>query len=229
MEDQKPFNPDVMPASPLTGEPQCPCVLLLDVSGSMQGVPISELNAGLVQFKDELVADALATKRVDIAIVTFGEQVSVATDFTHADTFMPPTLSANGYTPMGEAINKALDMIRDRKESYKQQGLAYYRPWVFLITDGAPTDNWKPAADRVNKEDSESRFSFFCVGVEGANMQILQDICKSRQPLKLKGLRFRDLFLWLSRSMISVSKSKPSQTVPLENPTGPTGWAEIKV
>jgi hypothetical protein len=43
-------------------EPRCPCLLLLDVSGSMRGQPIAELNAGLTTFKDELMADALAAK-----------------------------------------------------------------------------------------------------------------------------------------------------------------------
>lgn len=46
-------------------EPRCPCILLLDVSGSMNGRPINELNAGLVTFRDELLADPLALKRVE--------------------------------------------------------------------------------------------------------------------------------------------------------------------
>lgn len=53
-------------------EPRCPCILLLDVSGSMNGRPINELNAGLVTFRDELLADSLALKRVELGIVTFG-------------------------------------------------------------------------------------------------------------------------------------------------------------
>src|SRR5215467_3403464 len=53
-------------------EPRCPCLLLLDNSGSMAGRPISELNAGLTIFKEELVGDALATKRVEVGIVSFG-------------------------------------------------------------------------------------------------------------------------------------------------------------
>lgn len=53
-------------------EPRCPCLLLLDVSGSMGGQPIAELDAGLTTFKDELAADTLAMKRVEVGIVTFG-------------------------------------------------------------------------------------------------------------------------------------------------------------
>ena len=57
-------------------EQRCPCILLLDVSGSMGGAPINALNDGLRIFKDELNQDSLAKKRVDIAIVTLlDEQV----------------------------------------------------------------------------------------------------------------------------------------------------------
>lgn len=84
-------------------EPRCPCILLLDVSGSMSGRPINELNAGLVTFRDELLADPLALKRVELGIVTFGP-VHVEQPFTSAANFFPPILFAQGDTPMGAAI-----------------------------------------------------------------------------------------------------------------------------
>ncbi len=87
-------------------EPRCPCILLLDVSGSMSGRPINELNAGLVTFRDELLADPLALKRVELGIVTFGP-VHVEQPFTSAANFFPPILFARGDTPMGAAITKA--------------------------------------------------------------------------------------------------------------------------
>jgi uncharacterized protein YegL len=206
----------------MNAEPRCPCLLLLDVSGSMSGRPIRELNDGLAQFKDELAADTLAMKRVEVGIVTFGP-TRIEVPFTAAGSFYPPELHANGDTPMGEAIRIGLDMVGQRKADYKANGIAYYRPWIFLITDGAPTDAWDSAAAAVREGEEAKKFAFFAVGVQGANMEALAQI-SVRQPLQLDGLRFRELFSWLSASMRSVSQSTPGTEVKLE---APTGWASI--
>ena len=206
-------------------QPRCPVVLLLDTSGSMRGTPIRELNAGVQLFRDELLSDALASKRVEVAIVGFGP-VQVIQDFVTADYFNPPELRAEADTPMGSAIETALDLLQSRKDTYKANGIAYYRPWVFLITDGGPTDYWQTAAHRVKDGEAKKSFAFFCIGVEDARIDILSQI-STRKPLQLKELRFRDLFLWLSSSLKSVSRSTPGDEVPLQNPTTPDGWASV--
>ena len=104
----------------------------------MAGQPIHELNSGLQLFASQLLSDGLAAKRVEVAVVSFGP-VRLQSDFTTAATFNPPTLRSEGNTPMGEAINLGLDLVEQRKQTYKSQGISYYRPWIFLITDGEPT------------------------------------------------------------------------------------------
>lgn len=210
-------------------EPRCPCLLLLDTSGSMQGKPLNQLNQALKAFKEELAKDALASKRVEIAAISFGP-VKVESDFQPIDQFCPKELNAGNLTPMGDAICQGIELLEARKNTYRQNGIAYFRPWIFLITDGQPTDEWTSAKERIHEGEKHKKFSFFPVGVEGADMEILRAL-SVRKPLKLKGLRFVELFQWLSSSLSQISHSQPGQIgkVSLQVPYGDDGWAEIEV
>jgi uncharacterized protein YegL len=207
-------------------EPRCPCVLLLDTSGSMQGDRIEALNQGLLSFKDELVKNTLAARRVEVAIVTFDSYVNVVQDFVTVDQFTPPILTAQGLTTMGAGINKALEIIQERKSQYRANGIAYYRPWVFMITDGEPQGEIdeviEEATQRLRGDEFNKKVAFFTVGVENANMHRLHEIAV-RTPLKLKGLNFVEMFVWLSASMSAVSHSQLEEQVALP----PIGWGSI--
>jgi uncharacterized protein YegL len=207
-------------------ENRCPVILLVDTSSSMAGAPIQALNEGLRAFKEAVIKDEQAALRVDVSIISFGP-VELTQDFVTIDQFDPPELSAIGLTPMGEAITYALDLLESRKETYRNNGIQYYRPWVFLITDGAPNPNspWQAAARQLQEGEAQRKLSFFAVGVQGADMSILQSITPAeRPPLMLNGLDFRSMFLWLSDSMVRVSSSSVgSDMVALP----PVGWGQI--
>jgi uncharacterized protein YegL len=205
-------------------DPRAPCLLLLDTSASMSGKPIRALNEGLKTFHGDILKDALARRRVELAILGFGSSVELVQDFITVDGWTPPRLRSGGSTPLGEALGRGLDLLKSRKEAYKHTGLAYYRPWVFLITDGEPTDAWEEAAARARAEEEARGLVFFAVGVEGANMAKLANIAPPhRPPLKLKGLNFAELFLWLSQSQKRVSHSRVGEMLALP----PVGWGEV--
>ncbi len=82
---------------------------------------------------------------------------------------------------------------------------------------------WRDAAGEVEQREAEKALSFFAVGVEGANFDILKQIAV-REPLKLQGLRFRDLFVWLSASQKAVSRSQHGDKVPLP----PVDWGTVE-
>ena len=91
MSQSTPFGAVEFAANP---EPRCPCVLVLDCSASMAGQRLQELQKGLAQFREELLGDPLARKRVEVAVVTFGGSVKLACDFTTIEHFEPPRLQA---------------------------------------------------------------------------------------------------------------------------------------
>lgn len=217
--EQIPFGSDDFANNP---ESRCPCMLLLDTSGSMGGMPIQQLNEGVQTLKNELVQDALASKRVEVAMITFGP-AKLECDFQTVDNFYPKHLTANGDTPIGAAITMGINLVNKRKQIYKENGVGYYKPWIILITDGGPTDNWAHAAQLIKDGESNNSFAFFAIGVEGANFDVLSKL-STRTPLKLRGLMFREFFLWLSSSMKMVSSKNPGSSI---NMLPPSGWAEL--
>ncbi|CAN5476614.1 VWA domain-containing protein [soil metagenome] len=254
MAEQLPYTPlpDIGFAD--NTQQRCPCVLLVDTSGSMGEIVsrsgaslgytiqqdgqtynavsggttrIDLVNEGLRAYQADLMSDTLASLRVEVSIITFGGKVETVMPFTTARDFTPPPLQASGETPMGAAILQSIDAVEERKRVLKQNGIDYLRPWIFLITDGAPNhdDPWKSAAEKVLEGEASKKFSFFAVGVEGANFEILGQFSKVRQPAKLKGYSFKEMFLWLSSSQRAMSQSSPGQEQNVVLP--PPGWTSV--
>jgi uncharacterized protein YegL len=213
-------------------ESHCATVLVLDVSGSMSSQDkIGQLNAGLKFFKEDVMSNNLARKRVDLAVVTFGNDVKVTHDFSSIESFEPPALAAVGNTPMGGAILKALEMVESRKQEYKDQAVSYFRPWVFLLTDGDPTDMnqgdalWSEVVQKVHDGEQAHKFLFFAVAVDPARTDLLEQIAPpNRRPLQLREGCFRELFQWLSRSQVKFSCSKVGDQVQVDSPSG---WTDM--
>ena len=133
-----------------------------------------------------------------------------------------------GGTKTSEGVNLALDVIEERKQTYRNNGIDYFRPWLFLITDGEPTEHNDVVNDmtrRLRDADRRKRVAAFSVGVEGANMDALAQT-SPRRPLILKGLAFSSMFVWLSQSMSRVSRSRTDDEITLDV-EGLHDWAAI--
>lgn len=212
-------------------DPRCPVVLVLDSSGSMAEVlpgetesALSALNSGLDTLVSQLNKDPLARRRVELSVVSYGSEVTPATPFSTVDKIILPTLVASGTTATGRAIEVALDALDARKKEYKAAGIEYYRPWVLILTDGLPTDDITNAVKRVKEAEAAKKLVFFSIGVGGADMNNLKSFSEAREPLKIQGVKFDELFVWLSASQSAVSASTPGDSVTLPSPAG---WAEI--
>jgi len=192
------------------------CVLLLDTSWSMSGPPIESLNRALQDFKERVSMDEMAKKRVDIAIVEFNTTARVVQDFTPISQMPPVTLQADGVTDMGAGINMAIDMVKERNRFYNSLGTPVYKPWIFMITDGAPTDNIDSAIQRIKEEESKGshgKLKFFALGVTGYDKETLFRI--TNRVMELKDTDFSGIFNWMSESMVAISVSRVGEEVRL--------------
>jgi len=205
-------------------DPRLACVLVLDTSGSMAGKPIEMLNDAMRTFQHELQADPIVSRRVEIAVVTCGlGEASIARDFTSAATFAAPFLEAGGATPMGQAIRLAVKIVRSRKDEYKKNGIPYYRPWIVILTDGSPTDEWQTAARLLKADEAEKGLSVFAVGIGGAaDLAVLSEM-SSRQPTRIDRFDLNSFFSWLSAGQKNVALSNLGDQVQLP----PLTWGAL--
>ena len=210
--------------------PRCPVILMLDTSGSMDGEPLKELQLGLDKFLQETSDDETASMSVELEIITFGDDAEIVSPFAPVGDIadMPPKLTAAGMTPLGGALKLADSELKARRRLYKQKGIASYKPWIVLMTDGCPNDDYESAAASMKRLGEEGKLQYIGIGIgEKADFDTLRKILPERPgPVKLKGLCFKEFFKWLTDSLKSVSASSVAEqdNVRLGNVTS---WADL--
>ena len=196
--------------------PRCPVILLLDTSGSMAtgksgATPIDELRDGFRQFLRETSDDETASMSVELEVITFGGEAEIAAPFAPVNVINdnPPSFNADGRTPLGEALTLADKELKERRRLYKNKGISSYKPWVILMTDGEPNDDWENAARSMRSLGEQKKMQYIGIGIgDEANFDTLRQIVPEHPgPVKLKGLCFREFFSWLTDSLKSVSGS----------------------
>lgn len=205
-----PMGDQIIPEN--IGEKHIACVLLVDISGSMGGAPITELNEALAKFGEVLRNDARASGCADVCIIAFNHQVNVVVPFCPAVEYTAPVLQASGSTAMNEAIITGLDLLENRKELYRRCGTPYYRPWMFLMTDGEPTDHAyeNDAKQRLSEAITAKKVTFFPMGIgSGARTDVLKSYNNDGMVLKADASHFAEAFVWLSSSMAITANSRP--------------------
>ena len=204
---------------------------VVDISGSMSGTPINELNAALNRFKSEVCEDKNTRRILDIAIVTFNHETKIVQNFRSITEMEPVNLVASGGTSMSEAIETAIQLINARSREYQNSGATPYKPWIILISDGMPGDNIDDTAREVRALEDKGKLKFWSLGVEGYDANTLKKF--SKRVMKLEGYSFYGFLDWASKSMRAVSVSAPTEepkipdlpkeVKPDTNPM-PVGW-----
>ena len=201
--------------------PRIAICLCLDTSGSMCGEPIKSLNEGVKLFYESIKQDLVASGVAEISVVTFGSGgVQTHANFRSVSSVdTTPNFSAGGFTPMGEALNLAMDKLTRRRQEYRQSGVEYYKPWLVLMTDGqnnGSASEFSRARQRVADFCAGGNLDFLPIAVgDEADVAQLASFSPAHKPLKLRGLCFREFFSWLSRSVSRVSCSSPGCERPL--------------
>ena len=208
-----------------------PVTLCLDVSGSMSGEPIAELNRGVDLFFKALRSDPVANASAEVAIVAFADRAEVMLDFQSLDRVSAPPLLQTGShvgcsTNLGAGARLAMSILGARKQQYKIAGVDYFQPFMILMTDGQPTtEEHLSAATQACELETHRDLTVIPIGIgNAADMKVLAMFSRKRPPLRLKGLQFAEFFQWLSKSVVRVSESRPGEHVPLDPVSG---WGSI--
>ncbi|ENS5605440.1 VWA domain-containing protein [Vibrio mimicus] len=125
-----------------------PVVLLLDVSSSMNGDKIENLNKAVEDMLDTFAQEEKMETEILVSVITFGNQVELQVPYTKASQVHWQGLQANGMTPMGTALKMAKAMIEDKETTPSRA----YRPTIVLVSDGQPNDSWeRPLEDFISE------------------------------------------------------------------------------
>ena len=206
-------------------ERKLPLIVAIDVSGSMGGNCLDEVNQGLKILETEIMADSVSSKRVDLCLVTFNHEIRVARDFDLVTGNSMPSLVANGSTRLVDGVREAVKKAKERIDWYWETGQDCYRPYLLILTDGAPDpgqDNNGLSSELANLHtvgyDSpknpghQRKFHVMAFGVDGADMNMLRQISPT-EPKHLKSEKFKEFFVYIATVSKAVSKSTPGDKI----------------
>lgn len=151
-----------------------PIYLVLDTSGSMDGAPINAVNQGLQVFQAALRSDPRALETAYVSLITFDSQATQVVPLTDVGSFSPPVLKASGTTAFGAALSLldqciAREVVSNSTANHKGD----WKPLVFVMTDGEPTDEWESAAHNLKGKGVNI---IACAAGDGADEQMLKNL-----------------------------------------------------
>lgn len=192
-------------------QPRQQCTVVVDLSGSMMGKPLDELNQGLKEFYKGIQDDAEALNRVETMIVGFGSEFKVLREFdTLGDEAAPEITECLGGTVFCPSITYAIQECEKKRMEFKGQGITTGKPVIIFISDGEAWDTGElPAMGEQIRILMDNRKIFFqAFGVEDANLDQLNLISHPKVPAKHIGTseNFAALFRKLSASITEKSK-----------------------
>lgn len=183
-----------------------PVYLVIDTSGSMNGEPIESVKNGMQILISSLKQDPHALETAYLSVITFdssARQVFPLTEITQLPKSLD--LQASGGTALGEAL-ALLSNRRDAeivKTTPDQKG--DYKPLVFIMTDGQPTDDWQKGLNIFKQR--KWGMTICCAAGTQADTSVLQQISEVVVQLDTADqASFKAFFKWVSASITTTSR-----------------------
>ena len=155
-----------------------PVFLLVDVSESMAGAALTQIEAGVRRITADLMRDPHALETVWMAVIAFAGRPRTLTPLTELADFVPPHLPIGGGTGLGAALVHLMDEIDRGVARSTASRKGDWRPLVFLLTDGVPTDDASHAVRRWGR-DYADRVSLVAVSIGGGgDRHVLEEIAE---------------------------------------------------
>lgn len=197
-------------------EPHKILCLLIDTSGSMgadiKNNPIGQIN----EFFERRIFEGHQFDLIDVAIVGFNHNAFIIQDFIPLSKLLPFVLAADGPSAMGEGINKAIDMVKERTRLYQELGTPYFRPWIVMITDGESTDDPSNAINRIKELEEKNKLKMWGAGITGCNCDELKRITRRALYIDIEETSLSEFLDYIFASIMGITAQ--AREVPGECP-----------
>lgn len=186
-----------------------PVYLLIDTSGSMSGEPIEAAKNGVQVLVSTLRQDPYALETAFLSVITFDSTAKQVSPLTELATFQPPNLVATGTTALGDALKLLAQKIGSEVITTTAEVKGDWKPLVFIMTDGEPTDDWKKGVDALQKV--KTGIIVACAAGPSANTSILKQITNIVVQLDTTdSATIKAFFKWVSASISTGSQKVDS-------------------
>ncbi|MDR1593961.1 MAG: VWA domain-containing protein [Prevotellaceae bacterium] len=182
-----------------------PVYLVLDTSGSMTGEPIEAVKNGVQVLISTLRQDPYALETAYLSVITFDSSAKQIVPLTELSLFQMPDIQASGTTSLGEALTLLSNKIDSEVSRTTTEVKGDWKPLVFLMTDGSPTDNWQKGLTDFQKR--KTGIVVACAAGQGADTTILKQITEIVVQLDTAdSATIKAFFKWVSASVSTGSQ-----------------------
>jgi len=185
-----------------------PVYFLLDVSDSMVGEPRRMLEEGIRKIVQRLRTDPHALETAYVAVIAFAGNARKIVGLTDLLSFNAPALPVGSGTSLGLALEELMDAIKQEIVPTTRERKGDWKPLVYILTDGKPTDSYDSAFARWSR-DFTGKAHVMGVGLgEYAATDVLDRVCE--QVFVYNGEsenEFDGLVRWITNSIASVSEA----------------------